>query len=61
MFFGIKQNQTMPGAKEVNVYDQIIKRLDYLIENFNEAAWNEYYKGTRYGSYGYKKDGCPED
>ncbi|MCR5270566.1 MAG: strawberry notch family protein [Prevotella sp.] len=55
MFFGIKQNQTMPGAKEVNVYDQIIERLDYLIENFNEAAWNEYYKGTRYGNYGYKK------
>ena len=55
MFFGIKQNQTMSGAKEVNVYDKIIERLDYLIENFNEAAWNEYYKGTRYGNYGYKK------
>ena len=54
-FFGIKPNQDMPGAKKVNAYEQIMERLDYLIENFKQEAWEEYYKGTRYGGYGYKK------
>ena len=52
-FFGIKQNVT--GGKQVNALEAVLFRLDYLIENFNQKAWEEYYKGTRYGGYGYKK------
>ncbi len=52
-FFGIKQ--TVSGAKQVNAFEAIMLRLDYLIENFKQEAWEEYYKNTRYGGYGYQK------
>lgn len=55
-FFGIKPNQEQPsGSKRVNAYEQIMERLDYLIENFKQEAWEEYYKGSQFGGYGYKK------
>jgi hypothetical protein len=38
-FFGIKKGVDMPGAKQVNAFDQIMERLDYLIENFKQEAW----------------------
>ena len=48
-FFGIKQN--VQNANKTNAYDEIMIRLDNLIESFNEEAWNEIYKGSRYGGY----------
>ena len=54
-FFGIKPNQEMAGAKQVNAFEQIMERLDYLIENFKQEAWEEYYRGSQFGGYGYKK------
>jgi len=54
-FFGIKQKSPSGSGKEVNAFEQIMERLEYLIENFKQEAWEEYYRGSRYGGYGYRK------
>jgi Spy/CpxP family protein refolding chaperone len=32
-----------------------MERLDYLIENFKQEAWDTFYQNTGYGGYGYQK------
>lgn len=60
-FFGIKEN--VQGGKQTNAFDEIMDRLDYLIENFNKEAWDATYKGTKYGSYGkqFQENAAPDN
>ena len=40
-------------GKTQNAFDAIMERLNVLIDNFNEHAFTEYFRGTRYGQRGY--------